>query len=76
MINPFDEINKRIDEVSKKSVYVRCGTVTSISPFKCKLDGESTSDTYKKIKEYSPVIGDRVAFLVSNKKYFMIGAYE
>lgn len=76
MTNPFDEINKKMEEVNSKSVNVRCGTVTSISPFECKLDGEDTSNTYKKLKGYSPIVGDRVAFLVSNKKYYMIGAYE
>lgn len=76
MTNPFDEINRKIDEVNGKSVNVRCGTVTSISPFECKLDGEDTSNTYKKLKGYTATLGDRVAFLVCNKKYYMLGAYE
>lgn len=76
MTNPFDEINRKIDEVNGKSVNVRCGTVTSTVPFQCKLDGEDTSNTYKKLKGYTATLGDRVAFLVCNKKYYMLGAYE
>lgn len=76
MINPFEEINKEISKLNNKMISVKCGTVTSISPFKCRLDGEDTSNTYMKLKGYSPALEDRVAFLVYNKKYIMLGAYE
>lgn len=76
MTNPFEEINKKIGSLESKQVSVRCGTVTSVSPFKCKLDGEDTNNTYMKLKGYTPTVGDRVCFLVCNKKYIMLGAYE
>lgn len=76
MANAFNEINKKIASIESKVLSIKCGTVTSTSPFKCKLDGDDASNTYLKLKGYSPVVGDRVAFLVYNKKYIMIGAYE
>lgn len=76
MINPFEEINKKIVKLESDVVGVRCATVTSVSPFQCKLDGEDTSNTYMKLKGYTPTVGDRVCFLVCNKKYIMLGAYE
>lgn len=76
MTNPFEEINKEIVALNSKLVFIKCGTVTNTAPFQCKLDGEEISNTYMKLKGYSPTVGDRVAFLVYNKKYIMIGAYE
>ena len=76
MTNPFEEIYKEISQLNNKIVSIKCGTVTDTLPFKCKLDGEDASNTYLKLKGYSPAVGDRVAFLVYNKKYIMIGAYE
>lgn len=76
MTNPFEEINKKIQAIDGKTVNVRCATVTSVSPFQCKLDGEETSNAYLKLKGYTPTVGDRVCFLVANKKYIMLGAYE
>ena len=76
MTNPFEEINKQIAKLKSNVVSIRCGTVTSVSPFQVRLDGETGSNTYLKLKGYSATVGDRVAFLVCNKKYIMIGAYE
>lgn len=76
MTNPFEEITKEINTLKSKQINIRCGTVTSVSPFQCKLDGEETSNTYLKLKGYTASVGDRVAFIVVNKKYIMLGAYE
>ena len=76
MINPFEDLIKRITLIEKKQPRVRCGTVTSTTPFKCCFDGETTSLTYLKPSNYSPILNDRVYFIYADGKYICLGKYE
>lgn len=75
MNNPFEEINTQLKELQNKNISLKWGTVTSSSPFQVKFDGETTSQTYAKQKNYTAAVNDRVAFLVINKQYICLGAY-
>ena len=76
MINFLEDINKKIIDLEKQQVKIKVATVTSISPFKCKFDGESTSIQYLKTKNYTPSLNDRVYFLCLSGFYICLGAYE
>lgn len=77
MMNNFLEpINVQLDKLEKSVTKVKSGTVTAISPFTVQFDGESTTATYLKPKNYTPVVNDRVYFLFANGKYVCLGAYE
>ena len=76
MIDVFGDINSKLDALSKSAVKVKVGTVTSISPFKCRFDGETTELQYLKPKNYTPIAGDRVYFLLVDGVYICLGAYN
>lgn len=76
MENFLELINIQLDKLEKSVTKVKSGTVTSVSPFAVQFDGESTTATYLKPKNYTPVINDRVYFLVVAGKYVCLGAYE
>ena len=76
MINFLEPINQQLKELEKAKVKVKVGTVTSVSPFKCKFDGESTEAQYLKPKVYTPILNDRVYFLVIDGFYICLGAYN
>lgn len=76
MTNFLEDINKKLQLLEKSQLQVRVATVTSVSPFKCKFDGESTSIQYLKPKNYTPTLNDRVYFLVVNGFYICLGAYN
>ena len=76
MTNFLEEINIQLQALEKASIKIKVATVTSISPFKCKFDGESTSIQYLKPKNYTPSLNDRVYFLCLSGFYICLGAYE
>lgn len=76
MINFLEPINKQLKELDKAKVKVKVSTVTSVSPFKVKFDGESTEAQYLKPKNYTPTLNDRVYFLVVDGFYICLGAYN
>lgn len=76
MYNFLEPIIKRLNDLEKKQLKIRCATVTSTSPFKCKFDGESNSLTYPRPSTYTPVLNDRVYFICADGKYVCLGKYE
>lgn len=76
MLNPFEEIEIEINKLKQSQAAIKWGTVTEVSPFKIKFDGEETSNQYHKPKNYTPVVNDRVCFLILQKGYVCLGAYE
>ncbi len=76
MENFLEPINVQLDKLEKKVTKVKSGTVTAVSPFAVQFDGESTTATYLKPKNYTPVVNDRVYFLVVDGAYICLGAYS
>lgn len=76
MKNFLEPINIQLSELDKSKVKVKVGTVTATNPFKVVFDGESTDIQYLKPKNYTPVVGDRVYFLVVDGFYICLGAYN
>ena len=76
MKNFLEEINNQLRVLEKSTTKIKVGTVTSVSPFECKFDGESTSIQYLKPKNYAPTLNDRVYFLVVDGFYICLGAYN
>lgn len=56
---------------------IKWAIVTSLSPFKVRFDGETEESPreYKRPKTYTPVLEDRVCFLLVNNQYICLGAY-
>lgn len=55
---------------------IKYATVTSVSPFKVKFDvdgAESSNTSYKYPAWYTPMAGDRVAFLDDGKQKLCLG---
>ena len=57
---------------------IKWGTVTNVNPLRVTFDGElkESPKTYKKPKGYTPILGDRVCFLVLEGKYVLLNAYN
>ena len=75
MDNFFEDLLKRIRGLEKKEVSIKCGTVTSVTPFKCKFDGEDVEIAYLRPHNYTPAINDRVYFIYASGKYVCLGKY-
>ena len=76
MKNFLEEINNQLRTLEKATVKVKVGTVTVAIPFRVVFDGESTDAQYLKPKNYTPVLNDRVYFLVVDGFYICLGAYN
>ena len=76
MVDAFVVLNGEIEKLKKQQPTLKCGTVTNASPFQVRFDGEDSSNTYKKPKSYTPILNDRVCFLVQGNNYICLGGYE
>lgn len=54
---------------------IKFATVTSVSPFNIKFDGENTASTrvYKRLSSYNPVVNDRISVIVVDGIYLVLG---
>ena len=75
MFDFLQRIQERLSILEKKQPKIMCATVTSVSPFRCRFDGESNSLTYPKPITYTPLINDRVYFICCDGKYVCLGKY-
>nr|DAT81704.1 MAG TPA: hypothetical protein [Caudoviricetes sp.] len=75
MDNPFQDIISRLNKLEKLKLNIRCGTVTSVSPFRCKFDGEDVEIQYLRPANYTPTLNDRVYFLCAGSSYICLGRY-
>ena len=66
MDNPFLDIAKDIKDINTQKI--RCGTVTSVNPFKVRLDGDTESYAYTKPKNYIATVNDRVVLIDYDNK--------
>lgn len=57
---------------------IKWAIVTSVSPFRVQFDGEERESprAYRKPKNYTPDINDRVCFLFLNNQYICLGSFN
>lgn len=54
---------------------IKYATVMTTAPFAIKFDGETVTSTtiYKRLGSYAPVVNDRVAVLLADGNYLVLG---